>query len=79
MSWVSPNELMAAAREHMLDGREPAGVTDAALVMNFLAANIDAEVAESACLLLRRIYPESLGLLDEDFVRECVAFQAARR
>jgi hypothetical protein len=72
MSFVSPNEMMARAKEIMLDGNEPASKDDWATIVNFLAHNIDEEVAMSACLLLSKLYDMPLT---DDEIREIVVFQ----
>ena len=51
MTLRTPDEMMAGAREQMLDGREPSTRKDWQLVFNFLAANILPE-AQPACLYL---------------------------
>lgn len=53
---VSPNELLEAAKEHMLQGREPASRYDWRLVLNFMAVNISAGLEVPACQLLANIY-----------------------
>lgn len=53
---VSPDDLLAASKSAMIDGREPASADDWGLLVNFWAANIDVAVAESACQLLCTIY-----------------------
>jgi hypothetical protein len=73
---VTPNEMMAAAKEQMLDGREPEGIDDWIKVVNFVAANIQAEVAESATLVFKTLFSIPL---DDDMIKEIVAFQNERR
>jgi hypothetical protein len=73
---VSPNSMLEAAKDIMLDGREPETREDWAVVMNFFAANIQVEVALSACKLLVKIYHMPLS---DDEVKEIVEFQLARR
>ena len=72
----SPNEFMAAAKEHMLDGREPSTQEDWARIMNFLAYNIDSEVALIACKLFIVMYDMPLS---EEYVEEIVLHQLAIR
>lgn len=72
----SPNEFVEAAKEHMLDGREPQSHKDWQLVMNFIARNVDGETALSACRLMNMIY--KMGLDDED-VESIVIFQLRAR
>lgn len=58
---VSPNELMALARIHMLGGKEPETHRDYERVINFIAANLESEIALSACLLMRVLYDMPLS------------------
>jgi hypothetical protein len=73
---VSPNDMMAAAKEQMLDGREPEGRDDWILVVNFVAANIQAEVAESATLVFKTLFSIPL---DDELIKEIVQFQNEHR
>lgn len=75
MAMVSPNDLLQAAKDEMLDGNEPATTADWVLVMNFVAANVHPEVRDSACKVIRVLYKMPLT---EETVAEIVAFQAAR-
>jgi hypothetical protein len=74
--FVSPNEILEKAKAEMIDGRDPVTTKDWALVMNYMAFNVHADVAESACLLLRLIYDMPLT---EDEVKQIVAYQQERR
>jgi hypothetical protein len=56
--------MIEAAKEHMLEGREPASEKDWALVMNFLAANTAEELAKPACRLMATLY--DMPLTEED-------------
>lgn len=73
---TSPREMIAEAKFQMLDNREPESREDWALVMNFCAANVHKDVADSACRLIAMIYHMPLS---SDEVSEIVAFQLARR
>ncbi|MEE9199158.1 MAG: hypothetical protein V3U26_05115 [Dehalococcoidia bacterium] len=72
----SPNDMLAAAREHMLGGRDPQCYRDWQLVMNFLAANVLPESAVPACKVIALIYDMPLC---EQEIEEIVAFQLARK
>ncbi len=72
----SPNDMLAAAREHMLDGRKPQGYSDWELVMNFLAFNVHPEAALPACKVMALIYKMPLSGQD---IEKIVAFQVARQ
>jgi hypothetical protein len=76
MDLVSPNEMIEAASEQMLDGRRPEGHDDWILVMNFVAFNVDAAAADPACQLVAKIYSAPVS---EAEVSEIVAFQLERR
>lgn len=76
MAFKSPNEMLHAAQDMMLDGRTAQSRDDWAIVMNFMAANIHRDVAESACLLLRTIYDMPLSCNE---VQEIVNFQLRRK
>jgi len=73
---VSPNAMLQAAEEMMLDGNKAETHEDWAIVMNFFAANVDAESAMPACKLLRAIYDMPLSEVE---VKEIVKFQLERR
>lgn len=73
---VSPNEMLAAANDHMLDGRSPNTPHEWALVMNFVAANVDRSVCEDVCVLFRAIYKVPLS---ERTIRKIARFQNERR
>ena len=53
---VSPNEMMQAAQDIMLDGKEPTSTKDYELVINFMASNMPVEVSEVACQLMAKIF-----------------------
>lgn len=73
--FVSPDQLLAKAKEQMLNGREPSSRDDWVLVMNFMAINIQREVAKSACRLLATIYSMPLT---PDEVNQIVDFQLSQ-
>ena len=75
MGWVSPNDMLKAAKEHMLEGREPESREDWMLIMNFFAANVDSGSAEPACQLMCAIYDMPLSKVE---VKEIVRFQLAQ-
>jgi hypothetical protein len=75
MGQISPDELLANAKELMLDGRDPETHRDWALVMNFMAHNVHPDTAEPACQLLRVIYRMPLT---EDEVSDIVLFHLAK-
>lgn len=72
MDLVSPNQMIAAAKDEMLGGREPQGVEDWSLVMNFLAINIHEDCVHPACQLLNVLY--NMGLTQNE-VATIVSFQ----
>ena len=72
---ISPNDLFKAAKEHMLDGREPSNKQDWLLTVNFFAANIDKPLADSATKLICLILEVPL---EENEIEEIVKFQMAR-
>jgi hypothetical protein len=75
--WHSPNEVIEAGIRIMLNGREPSSYNDQAALMNFIAFNV--AHAEAVGLLMKSIYPERLGLLTDDEVKEIAAFQEGQR
>lgn len=73
---VSPNELLSAAKEYMLNGGDPTTREDCAKVMNFIAANVHPDVARTVCPFLATLYDMPLT---EEEVLGIVEFQLARR
>ena len=71
---VSPDEMIAAAKEIMLEGREPENVTDWSVVMNFCAGNLHPDTAHPVCQLLNVLY--NMGLTQNE-VATIVSFQLA--
>lgn len=70
--WVSPNDLLQAARKNMLEGHEPESHDDWVLVVNFMSANIDPKVQPGALYLIAKIYKMPL---DESEISEICKFQ----
>jgi len=62
----SPNEIMAAGKEIMLDGREPTDYCDAVKLMNFIATNVASGLEIQICQVMARIYPDVFNWLAED-------------
>jgi len=69
---VSPNDIMDAAKETHLDGREPTTEMDWILVMNFIAFNIATGVEESVCKLMKMMYDIPL---EDEAIQEIAEFQ----
>lgn len=63
-TFVSPDDLFAAAKAAMFDGQDPANAKEEAMVVQYWAAAIVSDVAEAACLLLCVIYGFSLSEQD---------------
>jgi len=72
MKLFSPNELLEAAKRHVLNGTDPKSKEDWQRVMNFMAFNVHESVALSACRLLASIYDMPLT---ESEVKQIVEFQ----
>ena len=72
----SPNEMLAAAREHMLAGREPQTERDWMLVMNFFAANIAKGLEEATCKFLAMLFQIPLT---DDVINQIASFQRERK
>jgi len=73
---TSPDELVTEARKQMLDGKEPKTYKDWALIMNFLAFNLERESCLIGCKLIRTLYNMPLS---DDQVRSIVDYQQARK
>lgn len=54
--FVSPNEMMEAAKKEMLNGNEPTNDTEWARIVNFVAFNVPSELSVSICLLMKTLY-----------------------
>jgi hypothetical protein len=53
---ISPNELLDAAKEQMLAGKDPKNRDDWYLIVNFMAFNMNAELAETICLVMKSLF-----------------------
>ena len=76
---LSLDEMMAAAREHMLSGTEPASQEDWVKVVNFMAANIASGLEVQACRLLTHIYDMPLTMDEVTLIAEYQAAQKGKR
>lgn len=76
VGWVSPNELLEAAKKEMLDNKEPQTEDDWVLIVNFMAFNIQKEVAPSAMKLMKMLLDIPLS---DDYIQQIVAFQNGRK
>ena len=70
--FVSPNDMLQAAKEHMLEGRDPTSHEDWARLVNFVAFNVGVGTEKSICELFRMIFDIPL---DEEAVREIAEHQ----
>lgn len=70
--FVSPDQVMQAAKDHMLNGREPASNDDWAKVVNFIAFNMDAALADTICKVMKSLYDIPLS---DDEISDIVEFQ----
>lgn len=66
MNRVTPIEMFSAAKEKMLEGREPVSKQDWQLIANFFAANIAPGTAIPSMKLLRVIF--NMPLSEEEVV-----------
>lgn len=73
---VSPADLLSAAREHMLGGREPKTHDDWILVVNFVASNIDKECALPCTRLFCKLFDVPLG---DSLISQIVSFHLKER
>jgi hypothetical protein len=76
MKLVSPESMMTAAKQQMLDGREPQSQQDWQLVVNFFAFNADPLYAKMVVPIMCRLYDIPL---DEVQVNEIVQYQLDKR
>lgn len=74
--WVSPDEILAAAKQYQLNGREPITREDWAEIMNFVAYNVMREIAAAVCDLFAVMYDVPLS---KDEIGAIVAFQSMQR
>jgi hypothetical protein len=75
-SLVSPNDLLMAARNAMLEGEAPSTYEDWFKIFNFLAANIAPQAQPAVLILISKIYDVPLG---EKEIRAISAFQTSRQ
>lgn len=73
---VSPDDLLNAAKDTMLGGREPETWEDWARVINFVAVNAHSGLEHSICKLMVTIYEMPLT---EQQVTEIVDFQVMEK
>lgn len=71
-NWVSLNEIFEAAKQHMLNGRDPKTPKDWALIINFIAYNISAGLELPATKLIARLFGAPLG---EKYIEDIVNHQ----
>jgi hypothetical protein len=76
MTMRSPNDMMKAAKDLMLNGAEPSSRRDWQAIFNFLAGNIAPEVQPSALHLIAMIYDAPLT---KEEINEISAFQIKDR
>ena len=69
----SPDEVLAAAKDAMLEGREPETEQDWAKIVNFMAANIHEGTRLPAIQLICKLYDIPLS---EGYIENIVAFQS---
>jgi len=74
--FVSPDQVMQAAKEQMLNGQEPQSHVDWVKIINFVAFNMDASLADSICKVMKTLY--DIPLTDEE-ISDIVEFQSERR
>jgi hypothetical protein len=72
---VTPDEMMAAGIEMMLDGYMPRCEEDWEMLINFFATNADPTIARSLCRLMKLIYDIPLS---DDVIDQIVRFQIAK-
>jgi hypothetical protein len=76
MNLVSPESMMTAAKQQMLEGREPTTLTDWQLVVNFFAYNADPLYARMAVPIMCKLYDVPL---DARQIDEIVEYQLSKR
>ena len=74
--WKTPEEMMAAAKEWQLQGRDPKSEQDWRSVVSFWAVNVAPEVTDSAVRLLCRLFNCPLSM---DTVTQIVTQQLDAR
>ena len=75
----SPDEVMSAAIEMMLDGKEPTTLHDQMRLVNFIAVNTAPGLSLATCRLMKVLYPTQLGLVSDASIEQVVEFQESRR
>jgi len=73
---VSPNQIMKAAKDEMLEGNEPKNPEEWVLIMNFVAFNLMEGVEIAASELFRLMYEIPLP---KEIVEEIAKFQVASK
>ena len=77
MRMVSPNDMLQAAKEHMLGGREPEGHDDWMQILNFVAFNISAGLEQPILQLFGRMYGIPKSAMR--YADEIAAYQCERK
>jgi hypothetical protein len=75
MGLISPNAMLAAGIQEMLDGRLPTTREDWQVLMNFFAVNMQPGIAAPGCRLMAAIY--DIPITDEE-IDEIVLFQQSK-
>jgi len=76
VSLVSPNELLQAAKDIQLEGREPEEKTDWVQIVAFMAYNVDLKLAPVAVPVIAKLF--DMPLTDEE-VRRTIEITLERR
>ena len=74
--FVSPNEMLAAAKDFMLQGREPVNRQDWQLIVNFFAVNVASGMEEPCVQLVMKLYNHPLT---EEDITKIVSYQVERK
>jgi len=75
-TWRSPDNLLKAAKDVMLEGRDPESDEDWQTVVNFWALNVHPDVQPSAIQLMCTLYKVPVT---DGQVKEICKFQALER
>lgn len=74
--WHSPDELLAAGKDIMLESRDPETEKDWLLLVNFWAGNVHPDIQPAAALLICKLYNAPVT----DYQVEAICkFQASQR
>lgn len=73
---VSPDEMVKAAKDMCLDGREPKTEIDYQIIANFCAANIGGGAEEPVLRLIGMIYDWPIS---SEHLTKIAAFQALKK